>query len=258
MFTNFARSMGKVVAVERHSSVIELGIQVHQSLCAQFNVGAHVIVDGMKLSVSRCSGDVFYCQFDQALSLSTLSNLTVASFVHVFLVDIAASFENSRAVCGRIDFQSHIRSMVSDNEQVLIELSVPVEHDWLNKLRVDTYLAVNGIKGIVCEIDNCARVMTVSIAATTNNTQVLNMKFVGDQVNIEIERLSSKALKAVDERLSETLGELYPTFQQLLKLQGTSMESLAFRAKAKLHQNTEDTKQTREHASLEHVDVSTC
>ncbi|MGO1296163.1 MAG: hypothetical protein ACTMIA_02490 [Vibrio sp.] len=242
MFTIFSRSVGKVTAVDSSHPVIELGLRVHHSLYSQLAVGAVVIIDGVKASIYQLEEHVVYCRLRDRALLSTLSTVAVDSLVNVVFVGRTDTDDECRAITGQIDFQSCIQSVVRAEDKLRVELSLPSSNHWLKSLVPDAYLAVNGMKGVVEQVDDFAELMTVTIDATPTNTQIMDMKFGGDAVNIEVERLTTKALQAVDDGLNQALGELYPMFHQLLKLQGTTLENLAYRARAKLHQNRDESK----------------
>ena len=235
MFTNYSRSVGKVTAVSACRPV-ELGIRVHQSLSSQLEVGSELIIDGVKVSVARLEGDTLFCSLDACAMNSTLSVAALHSLVNVVSLGGTDPHDEYRVITGQIDFQSEIQSMLRQEDTLRLEVSFPVDDGWLKSLVPEAYLAINGMKGVVEQVDAEAGRMTISIDATLSNIQIIEMKFVGDVVNVEVERLSPKALQAVDNGLSQTLGELYPMFHQLLKLQGTTLENLAYRARAKLHQ----------------------
>ncbi|WP_068713811.1 riboflavin synthase [Vibrio tritonius] len=233
MFSGVVQSLGKVLTSAEKDSSREISLRCHHDFYLQVAAGQWVCVDGGRFCVTQCqANDVLVLQAERYQENDIgLISVQPGAFVHLTCADQQSKDRYGHRLTGNIDFKAQINDVDMRDQQRVYQLSFP--NMWHRYLVVGCRVALNGASVSVLEVDQEQNVFTVSLANTASQMSVFGQKFVGDWLNVEIERGSQKVIETLRSSLSDTLGDLYPAIDSLLALQGLDFDFLGARAKAK-------------------------
>lgn len=187
MFTGLIQDMGRVVAVEKTATDVELAIQTKNLSVDAMKIGASVACNGVCLTVTEKAGDTFKVQ----VSAETLAKTTVQSWQFHTAINLEPSLKlgdelGGHLVYGHVDAVGECISVKPEGECWRFEFGVPKE--------IAPFIAAKGsvtIDGISLTVnsvrDNHFGIMIIPHTFVHTGMQYVK---VGTKVNIEIDMLA--------------------------------------------------------------------
>ena len=188
MFTGLIAECGKVSEIERGESSAIFTIQAPE-LVKEISLGDSVSVNGACLTVIWLSPTSFKADvMVQTLSLTSLRELEVGSPVNLELAAKLNSRMGGHLVQGHIDGVGQIKSVVSEEKWVQLEVEIPTH---LSKYIVNQgSICLDGVSLTVGSVNDESHLITVWLIPETLQRTNLSKKCVGEIVNIEVDILA--------------------------------------------------------------------
>ena len=188
MFTGLIGELGSITAIEKGESSAVFTISAPK-LISQISVGDSVAVNGVCLTVTAISGNVFSADvMVQTLSLTSLSQLNVASPVNLELAAQLNSRLGGHLVQGHVDGVAKVVGLTPGDKWAQLDIAVPSH---LAKYIVNQgSICLDGVSLTVGGIDDSNNVVTVWLIPETLAATNLSAKKAGDLVNVEVDVLA--------------------------------------------------------------------
>ena len=201
MFTGIVRAYQAILAIERHTALTRLQIDL-SGLTEGLEQGASVAINGTCLTVTGQDGDgVWFDVIQQTLDNTNLGTLAVGQ-----CVNIERSFRVGDEVGGHI-LSGHIAAAVpvvaveqSDNLRRLW-FSAPPE--WLRYVLLRGYVALDGASLTVSHLDTDQGRFAVSLIPETIERTTLGSVAEGERVNLEVDSQSQSVIATVERLLED-------------------------------------------------------
>jgi riboflavin synthase len=188
MFTGLIAELGSIIAIEKSESSAIFTINAPQ-LISQIAVGDSVAVNGVCLTATAISGTTFTADvMIQTLSLTSLSQLNVASTVNLELAAQLNSRLGGHMVQGHVDGVAKVVGLTPGDKWAQFDITVPSH---LSKYIVNQgSICLDGVSLTVGGIDDSNNVVTVWLIPETLAATNLSTKNAGDLVNVEVDVLA--------------------------------------------------------------------
>ena len=188
MFTGLIGELGSITAIEKGESSAVFTINAPQ-LISQIAVGDSVAVNGVCLTATAISGTTFTADvMIQTLSLTSLSQLNVASTVNLELAAQLNSRLGGHMVQGHVDGVASVVGLTPGDKWAQFDITVPAH---LAKYIVNQgSICLDGVSLTVGGIDDSNNVVTVWLIPETLAATNLSAKSAGDLVNVEVDVLA--------------------------------------------------------------------
>jgi len=188
MFTGLIGELGSITAIEKGESSAVFTINAPQ-LISQIAVGDSVAVNGVCLTATAISGTTFTADvMIQTLSLTSLSQLNVASTVNLELAAQLNSRLGGHMVQGHVDGVASVVGLTPGDKWAQFDIAVPSH---LSKYIVNQgSICLDGVSLTVGSIDDSNNVVTVWLIPETLAATNLSAKSAGDLVNVEVDVLA--------------------------------------------------------------------
>ena len=188
MFTGLIAELGSITAIEESESSAVFTINAPK-LISQISVGDSVAVNGVCLTATAISGTTFTADvMIQTLSLTSLSQLNVASTVNLELAAQLNSRLGGHMVQGHVDGVASVVGLTPGDKWAQFDITVPSH---LSKYIVNQgSICLDGVSLTVGSIDDSNNVVTVWLIPETLESTNLSSKSAGDLVNVEVDVLS--------------------------------------------------------------------
>jgi riboflavin synthase len=188
MFTGLIGELGSITAIEKGESSAVFTINAPQ-LISQIAVGDSVAVNGVCLTATAISGTTFTADvMIQTLSLTSLSQLNVASTVNLELAAQLNSRLGGHMVQGHVDGVASVVGLTPGDKWAQFDITVPPH---LAKYIVNQgSICLDGVSLTVGGIDDSNNVVTVWLIPETLAATNLSAKSAGDLVNVEVDVLA--------------------------------------------------------------------
>jgi riboflavin synthase len=188
MFTGLIGELGSITAIEKGESSAIFTINAPQ-LISQIAVGDSVAVNGVCLTATAISGTTFTADvMIQTLSLTSLSQLNVASTVNLELAAQLNSRLGGHMVQGHVDGVASVVGLTPGDKWAQFDITVPAH---LAKYIVNQgSICLDGVSLTVGGIDDSNNVVTVWLIPETLAATNLSTKGAGDLVNVEVDVLA--------------------------------------------------------------------
>ncbi|AEF16085.1 riboflavin synthase, alpha subunit [Thermoanaerobacterium xylanolyticum LX-11] len=203
MFTGIIEEVGKVKMIQR-GNITKIAVECKKVLDG-VRIGDSVAVNGVCLTVTNIGKDLFTSDIMyETLKTSNLGSLKIGSIVNLERALSILGRLNGHIVTGHVDTVGTIIDKNKINDTTTFKIKIGERY---SKYVADKgSIAVDGISLTV--VESSASYFTVSIIPHTDNNTTLNIKRIGDTVNIEVDILSKYAerllaKKNVDEFLIE-------------------------------------------------------
>ncbi|MGJ7044703.1 riboflavin synthase [Thermoanaerobacterium thermosulfurigenes] len=203
MFTGIIEEVGKVKMIQR-GNITKIAVECKKVLDG-VRIGDSVAVNGVCLTVTNIGKDLFTSDIMyETLKTSNLVSLKIGSIVNLERALSILGRLNGHIVTGHVDTVGTIIDKNKINDTTTFKIKIGERY---SKYVADKgSIAVDGISLTV--VESSASYFTVSIIPHTDNNTTLNIKRIGDTVNIEVDILSKYAerllaKKNVDEFLIE-------------------------------------------------------
>lgn len=203
MFTGIIEEVGKVKMIQR-GNITKIAVECKKVLDG-VRIGDSIAVNGVCLTVTNIGKDLFTSDIMyETLKTSNLGSLKIGSIVNLERALSISGRLNGHIVTGHVDTVGTIIDKNKINSTTTFKIKIDERY---SKYVADKgSIAVDGISLTV--VESSASYFTVSIIPHTENNTTLNIKRIGDTVNIEVDILSKYAerllaKKNVDEFLIE-------------------------------------------------------
>ncbi|AFK85598.1 MULTISPECIES: riboflavin synthase [Thermoanaerobacterium] len=203
MFTGIIEEVGKVKMIQR-GNITKMAVECKKALDG-VKIGDSIAVNGVCLTVTNIGKDLFTSDIMyETLKTSNLGSLKIGSIVNLERALSISGRLNGHIVTGHVDTVGAIIEKNKINGTTTFKIKIDERY---SKYVADKgSVAVDGISLTV--VESSASYFTVSIIPHTEINTTLNIKRIGDTVNIEVDILSKYAerlltKKNVDEFLIE-------------------------------------------------------
>jgi riboflavin synthase len=188
MFTGLIGELGSITAIEKGESSAVFTINAPK-LISEIAVGDSVSVNGVCLTATAISGTTFTADvMIQTLSLTSLSQLNVASTVNLELAAQLNSRLGGHMVQGHVDGVAKVVGLTPGDKWAQFDITVPPH---LAKYIVNQgSICLDGVSLTVGSIDDSNNVVTVWLIPETLECTNLSSKSAGDLVNVEVDVLA--------------------------------------------------------------------
>ena len=188
MFTGLIGELGSITAIEKSESSAVFTINAPK-LIGEIAVGDSVAVNGVCLTATAISGTTFTADvMIQTLSLTSLSQLNVASTVNLELAAQLNSRLGGHMVQGHVDGVASVVGLTPGDKWAQFDIAVPSH---LSKYIVNQgSICLDGVSLTVGSIDDSNNVVTVWLIPETLESTNLSSKSAGDLVNVEVDVLA--------------------------------------------------------------------
>ena len=188
MFTGLIGELGSITAIEKSESSAVFTINAPK-LIGEIAVGDSVAVNGVCLTATAISGTTFTADvMIQTLSLTSLSQLNVASTVNLELAAQLNSRLGGHMVQGHVDGVASVVGLTPGDKWAQFDITVPPH---LAKYIVNQgSICLDGVSLTVGSIDDSNNVVTVWLIPETLAATNLSAKSAGDLVNVEVDVLA--------------------------------------------------------------------
>ena len=188
MFTGLIGELGSITAIEKGESSAVFTINAPK-LIGEIAVGDSVAVNGVCLTATAISGTTFTADvMIQTLSLTSLSQLNVASTVNLELAAQLNSRLGGHMVQGHVDGVAKVVGLTPGDKWAQFDITVPAH---LAKYIVNQgSICLDGVSLTVGSIDDSNNVVTVWLIPETLAATNLSSKGAGDLVNVEVDVLA--------------------------------------------------------------------
>ena len=188
MFTGLIGELGSITAIEKGESSAVFTINAPK-LIGEIAVGDSVAVNGVCLTATAISGTTFTADvMIQTLSLTSLSQLNVASTVNLELAAQLNSRLGGHMVQGHVDGVASVVGLTPGDKWAQFDITVPPH---LAKYIVNQgSICLDGVSLTVGGIDDSNNVVTVWLIPETLAATNLSAKSAGDLGNVEVDVLA--------------------------------------------------------------------
>lgn len=188
MFTGIIEEVGKVKMIQR-GNITKIAVECKKVLDG-VKIGDSIAVSGVCLTVTNIGKDLFTSDIMyETLKTSNLRSLNIGSIVNLERALSISGRLNGHIVTGHVDTVGTIIDKNKINGTTTFKIKIDERY---SKYVADKgSIAVDGISLTV--VESSASYFTVSIIPHTENNTNLNVKRIGDTVNIEVDILSKYA-----------------------------------------------------------------
>jgi riboflavin synthase len=188
MFTGLIAELGSITAIEKGESSAVFTINAPK-LIGEIAVGDSVAVNGVCLTATAISGTTFTADvMIQTLSLTSLSQLNVASSVNLELAAQLNSRLGGHMVQGHVDGVAKVVGLTPGDKWAQFDITVPAH---LAKYIVNQgSICLDGVSLTVGSIDDSNNAVTIWLIPETLENTNLSTKGSGDLVNVEVDVLA--------------------------------------------------------------------
>lgn len=201
MFTGLIGELGSITAIEKGESSAVFTINAPK-LIGEIAMGDSVAVNGVCLTATSISGTTFTADvMIQTLSLTSLSQLSVASTVNLELAAQLNSRLGGHMVQGHVDGVASVVGLTPGDKWAQFDITVPSH---LAKYIVNQgSICLDGVSLTVGGIDDASNVVTVWLIPETLESTNLSSKKVGDLVNVEVDVLAKYVERLLAKGISD-------------------------------------------------------
>lgn len=183
MFTGIIEDLGTVQKIKKHGHTLILTIRSNK-ICKDLHLGDSIAVNGVCLTVTEFSGDIFLVDvMPETFHSTSLSSLHDGSLVNLERAMAANGRFGGHFVAGHVDGVGTIKRKVRKENAIYIDISYPEEFRHL--LLYKGSVAIDGISLTIFGLTD--QLLTVSIIPHTAKETVLGYKSPGDIVNLEFD-----------------------------------------------------------------------
>lgn len=201
MFTGLIGELGSITAIEKGESSAVFTINAPK-LIGEIAMGDSVAVNGVCLTATSISGTTFTADvMIQTLSLTSLSQLSVASTVNLELAAQLNSRLGGHMVQGHVDGVASVVGLTPGDKWAQFDITVPSH---LAKYIVNQgSICLDGVSLTVGGINDASNVVTVWLIPETLESTNLSGKSAGDLVNVEVDVLAKYVERLLAKGISD-------------------------------------------------------
>lgn len=226
MFTGIVQAVAKIAAIEDDHGIRIFTLDFPAWFTDGLAIGASVAVDGVCLTVTTVvsSERVLFDVMLQSLTVTALGNCEPGSLVNVERAAKDGAEIGGHPLSGHIDFAAPIELIKEYGGNKAIRFSIPRPFE--RYIFAKGYIAINGCSLTVSECDKVEGWFEIWLIPETRRATNLDAKRVGETLNVEIERGTQVVVDTVRDSVAESLGELRPMLEALLKERGLALDEL--------------------------------
>ncbi len=224
MFTGIIQAVARISAIDDQPGLRTFTVAFPEGFCQDLAIGASVSHDGVCLTVTELS-DAQHAKFDvmqQSLNITTLGQLQVGSPVNVERAAKDGAEIGGHPLSGHVDFTGTLVQVREFDNNYVMRVAVP--EPFRRYVFAKGYIAINGASLTVAEVNRQEGWFEVWLIPETRRMTVFESKREGDGLNIEIERSTQVVVDTVREAVDESLGQLKPVLEALLREKGLSLD----------------------------------
>ena len=224
MFTGIIQAVARISAIDDQPGLRTFTVAFPDGFCQDLAIGASVSHDGVCLTVTELV-DAQHAKFDvmqQSLNITTLGQLQVNSPVNVERAAKDGAEIGGHPLSGHVDFTGTLSAIREFDNNYVMRVAVP--EAFRKYVFAKGYIAINGASLTVAEVNRQEGWFEVWLIPETRRMTVFESKREGDGLNIEIERGTQVVVDTVREAVDESLGQLKPVLEALLREKGLSLD----------------------------------
>ena len=224
MFTGIIQAVARISAIDDQPGLRTFTVAFPNGFCQDLAIGASVSHDGVCLTVTELV-DAQHAKFDvmqQSLNITTLGQLQVNSPVNVERAAKDGAEIGGHPLSGHVDFTGTLSAIREFDNNYVMRVAVP--EAFRKYVFAKGYIAINGASLTVAEVNRQEGWFEVWLIPETRRMTVFESKREGDGLNIEIERGTQVVVDTVREAVDESLGQLKPVLEALLREKGLSLD----------------------------------
>ncbi|SFE06897.1 riboflavin synthase subunit alpha [Paracidovorax konjaci] len=224
MFTGIVQATATLADLQDREGLRTFLIEFPPGFCEGLAIGASVAVDGVCLTVTRRVSDTS-AAFDvmlQSLNVTTLGGYAAGRQVNVERAARDGAEIGGHPLSGHIDFAATLQSVRDSENNRVWRVAVPPA--FRRYVFAKGYIALHGASLTVAEVNRAEGWFEVWLIPETRRATVFETLRAGDALNVEIERSTQVVVDTVREAVEESLGELRPVLEALLREKGLSLD----------------------------------
>lgn len=224
MFTGIIQAVARIDAIKDQQGLRSFTVAFPEGFCQDLAIGASVSHDGVCLTVTELLGSnqATFDVMQQSLNITTLGQLQVGSPVNVERAAKDGAEIGGHPLSGHVDFTGTLVAIREFDNNYVMRVAVPAA--FRKYVFAKGYIAINGASLTVAEVNRVEGWFEVWLIPETRRMTVFESKRVGDGLNIEIERGTQVVVDTVREAVDESLGQLKPVLEALLREKGLSLD----------------------------------
>lgn len=188
MYSGITQGLFTVSQVEKKPGLIDYTVKLNTALIQGLKIGASVNIDGVCQTVTAINGcDVSFSAMDETLRLTTLKDLAVGRQVSVERSLRFGDEIGGHEIAGHVIGTAVVERIICEPNNLRIDLRCQPE--WMKTILTKGFIAVDGSSLTVGQTDPTGLFAIHLIPETIRLTNFGNKK-IGDQVNIELDRLT--------------------------------------------------------------------
>lgn len=196
MFSGITQGLFTVCWVEKHPGLIHYRVKLNAKLMDGLKTGASVSIDGVCQTVTAIHQDeVSFSAIDETLRLTTLQDLAVGRQVSVERSLCYGSEIGGHEVSGHVTGTAIVEKIMRTPNNLSIDLRCNPE--WMKFILPKGFIAVDGSSLTVGQTDP-AGLFAIHLIPETIRLTHFGVKKTGDQVNIELDRLTQIIVTAAE------------------------------------------------------------
>jgi len=226
MFTGIVQGVATIAEIQDHDAIRKFTLSFPEGFCEGLAIGASVSVDGVCLTATELLSSTS-AAFDvilQSLAVTTLGSVGSQQTVNIERAAKDGAEIGGHPLSGHVDFSSPIDSIRTLEGNKVLRIGIPSQ--FRRYIFPKGYIAINGASLTVAECNKAEGWFEVWLIPETRRATVLDGKAPGDRLNIEIERNTQVVVDTVRDAVAESLGELKPMLEALLRERGVTIEEL--------------------------------
>ncbi len=203
MFTGIIEEVGEIVNISHHakSSKITIGAK---KIFDDLALGDSISTNGVCLTVSDFTHSQFTADImNESLSRSNLGNLRVGHFVNLERAMSVNGRFGGHIVSGHIDGTGKIINIKKEDNAIWY--TIGTHKNIMNYIVEKGSIAIDGVSLTVADLTNSS--FKVSVIPHTISNTILNVKKIGDKVNLENDLFAKYIEKFIlndNERITKT------------------------------------------------------
>ena len=224
MFTGIVQATAVIAALQDQRGLRTFTLEFPPDFCQDLAIGASVAVDGVCLTVTelvsptRASFDVML----QSLNVTTLGKVVQGGRVNVERAAKDGAEIGGHPLSGHIDFTATLAQRRELDNNLVWRVAVP--EAFRRYIFAKGYIALHGASLTVSEVNRAEGWFEVWLIPETRRATVFEGLREGDLLNVEIERSTQVMVDTVREAVHESLGQLQPLLEALLREKGLSLD----------------------------------
>jgi riboflavin synthase len=196
MFTGIVHGRFKVASLQKSIGLLRYAVNLPDSLLKGLDIGASVSIDGICQTVVQLDDTgVWFEAIQETLLKTTLQSISEGDLVNVERSARWGDEIGGHLLSGHVIGTAKITQIENLNEQKILHLSCPQE--WMKYFFRKGFIALNGASLTLVDIFEHGE-FTVHLIPETLRITTLDLKSVGDLINVEIDSRTQIIVDTID------------------------------------------------------------